>query len=173
MRYKADYRPSQLLCPTHYEWVDATGTAIPMLQQSAPRHVCTFYHPPPTAVPPSSAPPTQALPNNDPEKKSQSPSPPQQQQRHGQDGTARPSPGRDTGAATTSAVSSKKQKKTTKGTQDDDILEQVQMDIGAANIKVTIGMLQESGQQLVRPLLEDFVREAGLELAKQCILKLA
>jgi arginyl-tRNA--protein-N-Asp/Glu arginylyltransferase len=173
MRYKADYRPSQLLCPTHYEWVDATGTAIPMLQQSAPRHVCTLYDPPPTA-PPSSAPPTQALPDNDLKENSQSPPlPPQQQQKQWQGGTARSGAGSGTGAAATSAVSSKKQKKTTKETQDDDILEQVQMDIGAANIKVTIGMLQESGQQLVRPLLDEFVREAGLELAKQCILKLA
>ena len=40
MRYKADYHPSQLLCPVHYEWVDC-DKAIPKLQ-SAPRQVCAL-----------------------------------------------------------------------------------------------------------------------------------
>jgi arginine-tRNA-protein transferase len=40
MRYKGDYHPSQLLCPTTYQWVDAE-IAIPKLQQT-PQQVCTL-----------------------------------------------------------------------------------------------------------------------------------
>eukprot|EP00934_Nitzschia_sp_Nitz4_P009062 Nitzschia sp. Nitz4//scaffold208_size52459//19609//21669//NITZ4_006811-RA/size52459-processed-gene-0.31-mRNA-1//-1//CDS//3329541654//9052//frame0 len=38
MRYKAEYQPSQLLCPINYKWVDCS-IAIPKLQQ-VPLHVC-------------------------------------------------------------------------------------------------------------------------------------
>lgn len=38
MRYKAEYKPSQMLCPVHYDWVDATK-AIAKLRKT-PRHVC-------------------------------------------------------------------------------------------------------------------------------------
>ena len=41
MRYKIDYGPSELLCPTHYQWVDAKeGQA--KLQQD-PHQCCTLY----------------------------------------------------------------------------------------------------------------------------------
>jgi len=40
MRYKAEYKPSQMLCPRYYHWVDAT-MAISKLQMT-PRHVCPF-----------------------------------------------------------------------------------------------------------------------------------
>jgi arginine-tRNA-protein transferase len=40
MRYKADYHPSQLLCPVSYEWVNCPK-AIPKLQQT-PQHVCAL-----------------------------------------------------------------------------------------------------------------------------------
>mmetsp|Transcript_9486 Transcript_9486/g.23280 ORF Transcript_9486/g.23280 Transcript_9486/m.23280 type:complete len:803 (-) Transcript_9486:39-2447(-) len=38
MRYKADYKPTQILCPKFYSWVDA-AIAIPKLQMT-PRHIC-------------------------------------------------------------------------------------------------------------------------------------
>lgn len=40
MRYKADYQPSQLLCPVHYQWIDCSK-AIPKLKQT-PHHVCSL-----------------------------------------------------------------------------------------------------------------------------------
>ena len=40
MRYKAEYRPSELLCPTFYRWVDA-DIAIPKLQKT-PLQVCSL-----------------------------------------------------------------------------------------------------------------------------------
>lgn len=38
MRYKAEYKPTQMLCPKYHDWVDAT-IAIEKLQRT-PRHVC-------------------------------------------------------------------------------------------------------------------------------------
>ena len=40
MRYKAEYQPSQLLCPKYYKWVDA-AEATKKLQQT-PIHVCAL-----------------------------------------------------------------------------------------------------------------------------------
>jgi arginyl-tRNA--protein-N-Asp/Glu arginylyltransferase len=36
MRYKADYQPSQLLCPVYYQWVDC-AVALPKLQNTMPK----------------------------------------------------------------------------------------------------------------------------------------
>eukprot|EP00534_Pseudo-nitzschia_fraudulenta_P003303 CAMPEP_0201121306 /NCGR_PEP_ID=MMETSP0850-20130426/5205_1 /ASSEMBLY_ACC=CAM_ASM_000622 /TAXON_ID=183588 /ORGANISM="Pseudo-nitzschia fraudulenta, Strain WWA7" /LENGTH=603 /DNA_ID=CAMNT_0047387711 /DNA_START=35 /DNA_END=1844 /DNA_ORIENTATION=+ len=44
MRYKAEYKPTQILCPKFYDWVDAT-IAIAKLQLT-PRHVCPLVEPP-------------------------------------------------------------------------------------------------------------------------------
>ncbi len=46
MRYKADYKPTQILCPKYYSWVDAS-VAISKLQMT-PRHVCPLTEPQPT-----------------------------------------------------------------------------------------------------------------------------
>jgi len=43
MRYKADYKPTQILCPKFYKWVDASF-AISKLQMT-PRHVCPLAEP--------------------------------------------------------------------------------------------------------------------------------
>lgn len=43
MRYKADYKPTQILCPKYYNWVDAT-IAISKLQMT-PRHICPLAEP--------------------------------------------------------------------------------------------------------------------------------
>jgi hypothetical protein len=39
-------------------------------------------------------------------------------------------------------------------------------------MNVTIDMLHENGQQVVRPFLEEFVKEAGPELCRTCLVKL-
>ena len=145
MKYKADYRPSQLLCPTHYRWVDATDVAIPLLQRSSPRHVCTLYDMSP--IKPAGEEESHSTKNDE-------------------DGGCDDSP---------PLRRQKLQKQTAVSRAEQDVavsaLLQVPMDIGA-NMTVTIGMLQESGQELVRPVLEEFIREAGPDLALQCIVKL-
>ena len=48
MRYKIDYGPSELLCPTYYQWVDAKEGQVKLQQD--PHHCCTLYTGP---IPPS------------------------------------------------------------------------------------------------------------------------
>lgn len=43
MRYKADYHPSELLCPTTYQWVNAEEAKETILRESPQRHCCTLY----------------------------------------------------------------------------------------------------------------------------------
>ena len=43
MRYKADYRPSQLLCPETYEWVDADEAKARIQRECPERHYCRLY----------------------------------------------------------------------------------------------------------------------------------
>lgn len=112
MRYKAEYKPSQLLCPKYYQWVDAT-VAIAKLQQT-PRHVCSLI---------------------------------------------------DTTAT-------EEHETALKNDRESMALHQLQMDIGAG-INVTIDMLQPSGVLVVKPILENFVAEAGPELSIQCLVKLS
>jgi arginine-tRNA-protein transferase len=43
MRYKADYHPSELLCPTTHQWVNAEEAKETLLRESPQRHCCTLY----------------------------------------------------------------------------------------------------------------------------------
>jgi arginine-tRNA-protein transferase len=43
MRYKADYHPSELLCPTTHQWVNAEEAKETLLRESPRRHCCTLY----------------------------------------------------------------------------------------------------------------------------------
>jgi arginyl-tRNA--protein-N-Asp/Glu arginylyltransferase len=43
MRYKADYHPSELLCPTTHQWVNAEEAKATLLRESPQRHCCTLY----------------------------------------------------------------------------------------------------------------------------------
>lgn len=104
MRYKAEYQPSELLCPTYFRWVDATE-AMKKLQQT-PTNIC-------------------ALVDGD---------------------------------------------ESSQELQEEQI-KQVVMDIGAG-VNVTIDMLHANGQEVVRPFLEEFVKEAGPELSRKCLIKL-
>jgi arginine-tRNA-protein transferase len=42
MRYKAEYQPSELLCPNHFRWVDAK-VGRSKLKEDDPHHGCTLY----------------------------------------------------------------------------------------------------------------------------------
>ena len=114
MRYKAEYHPSELLCPTTYQWVDAEK-AIATLQKESPiKHCCTL-----------------------------SESAPEQRQEEER--------------ARLDAVVS--------------CAAQIPMDIGHAN-PITLDMLTPSGQAFMRPLLTEFVAQAGPAIARQCTINL-
>lgn len=113
MKYKAEYKPSQLLCPQYHKWVDAES-ALTKLKQT-PRHVCPFVD-----------------------------------------------------NRTDEAVVGLENESRNM----DHVLQQIQMDIGAG-LNVTFSMLQESGQQVVKPILEGFIKEAGSKLALKCLVKLS
>lgn len=113
MRYKADYHPSELLCPTTYVWVDAEQAKETIQRESPERHCCALYS------------------NGD--------------SAHGSTTVA-------TGVATTTVTAA---------------TDKILMEVGAAS-PVTIGMLLPPGQALVRPHLEEFIKEAGAEIGLQC-----
>jgi len=55
---------------------------------------------------------------------------------------------------------------------DIDIAATLLLDIGAG-INVTIDMLQSSGVEVVRPILDEFILEFSPELSKKCLIKLS
>ncbi|CAJ1957967.1 unnamed protein product [Cylindrotheca closterium] len=113
MRYKGEYKPSQLLCPKYYQWKDVE-IALPKLRETT-RHVCAFG-------------------DEDDQ---------QQQQTIAQNDIR----------------------------NHDYYLGQIQMDIGAG-MNVVFDMLQESGKDVVKPILEEFMLEAGSQLPTKCLVKL-
>ena len=115
MRYKSDYKPSQLLCPTTFQWVDAEQASQRLQSTAGEHHICTLVE---------DAPPAD----------------------------------RDSQAGATEPPVSQMAKN-------------IALDIGAG-MTVTMDMLQEEGQRVVRPFIEDFVQEAGSQLSRKCILKL-
>ncbi|KAL3931832.1 MAG: hypothetical protein SGARI_004112 [Bacillariaceae sp.] len=117
MRYKAEYKPSELLCPRYFEWVNAVD-AVKKLQRT-PRHVCPLMY-------------------------------------DGDDGGDKGETERQAAAEAANRTA----------------LHHLYMDIGAG-INVTMDMLQPSGVEVVKPILEDFVTEAGPELSVRCIVKLS
>lgn len=128
MRYKAEYHPSQLLCPVSYQWVDCS-VAIPKLQ-SVPQHVCMLV-------------------DDDEE----------EQEVETQENDTEP----------TSSTSNPKRLKTRP--LEDVLLSRIPMDIGA-QMTVTLDMLQENGQQVVRPILQELSEEVGHELLCRMVVKL-
>eukprot|EP00536_Pseudo-nitzschia_multiseries_P001018 jgi/Psemu1/250146/estExt_Genewise1Plus.C_130004 len=121
MRYKAEYKPTQILCPKFYDWVDSSA-AIAKLQMT-PRNVCALIE-------------TESQCD---EKK-------------------------DTGRTTSDAHEMTK-------VDIERAVNSLQMDIGAG-MNVTIDMLQSSGVEVVKPILEEFIIEVSPELSEKCILKL-
>ena len=133
MSYKAEYKPTQMLCPKYYEWVDATE-AIAKLRMTQ-RHVCPLIE------------------VNRNSKQNE-----------------------DNDSNSTNTIKKKNNIDTDTDTDTDtDIttaLNTLQMDIGAG-INVTIDMLQSSGVEVVKPILEEFISEFSPELSKKCLIKLS
>ena len=49
MTYKAEYKPSELLCPVNYKWVDFESAKKRLEEESPIRHCCALYNEPPSA----------------------------------------------------------------------------------------------------------------------------
>lgn len=185
MRYKAEYRPSELLCPTTYRWVPATlaQRILPLL--SPVQHCCTLYYEdaqkletdlqkaaaklaneksranPATTVPldddvsmddlaastSSSVPPPlhPSAPTNSPANAAAPVPPPPKTKSILKKPNPLPFP-------------------------PNPYVEQVKMDVGVG-VPVTLSMLHERGRETVRPLLEEFVKEAGPQLCQKCLVK--
>lgn len=108
MRYKAEYKPSQLLCPTTYEWVDADEAVAKLKRESPIKHCCTLAKQIPEEAPSFDA---------------------------------------------------------------ESFLTQIQMDIGQDNA-ITVDMLTPEGQEIVKPILHEFLSEASPRVAAQCTVDL-
>lgn len=128
MSYKAEYKPTQMLCPKYYDWVDATE-AIAKLRMTK-RHVCPLIEV-------------------------------NQNSKENEDNDS-------------NSTNTMKKKKNNIDTDTDitTVLNSLQMDIGAG-INVTIDMLQSSGVEVVKPILEEFISEFSPELSKKCLIKLS
>lgn len=111
MRYKAEYRPSELLCPYYYEWVDAAQAQAVIQSKSPKRHCCALF-----------------------------------KSEDGEDEMNRQQ-------------------------QQDALLGQVCLDVGAESL-VTVNMLHAGGQEIVRPLVQEFIQEVGPDLSLHFVLKL-
>lgn len=108
MRYKADYHPSELLCPTTYTWVDAEEGKRKIRTESPVRNCCTL---------------------------------------------------------STESCS------TLSSMMNDATLDSIELFVGMEH-PVTLGMLTPEGKGFVQPLLEDFVEQAGIDVAQQCTVDL-
>jgi arginyl-tRNA---protein transferase len=108
MRYKAEYIPSQLMCPETFRWIPAAEGQAIIDRESPTRHCCRLS-------------PEPILPE----------------------------------AAILDITA---------------LTETIQLYVGIPNL-VNVTMLLRSGQDSVRPLLEEFVRHVGPEVSRQCIIK--
>jgi arginyl-tRNA--protein-N-Asp/Glu arginylyltransferase len=132
MRYKAEYRPSELLCPATGRWVDAAEAQETLHRDSPELHCCTLYKQKPVIGDYDYADDNNNSSNKD------------------GDGNA------------TKVLNPPEH-------DDEYVLAQIKLDIGIG-VPVTLPMLQEEGQDLVRPLLQDFLDQAGHEIALQCTI---
>ncbi len=109
LRYKAEFHPSQLLCPTTSCWVDAQDGLATLDMESSERQGfrCRLYHGPVAA---------------------------------------------DDAEDTL------------------DVMETVLLEVDRSN-PVTLSMLCPELQNLVRPVVEEFVHHVGLDVSRQCIIR--
>ena len=107
MRYKADYHPSQLLCPSTLQWVDAQEGQMTLDKESPERHCCRLF---------------------------------------------------------LGEVARDETDETT-------IMESISLHVGLPDL-VTLNMLHPNGQEIVRPLVQEFVEHVGPEVSRHCVLKL-
>lgn len=132
MRYKAEYYPSELLCPTHHKWVDAHEAQKILSRDSPEHHCCTLYT-------------------------------------EGTDPTAAPVTAN--GTATTTLSSGPPMGQSSITLTPTQTLNRVPLIVGGPSA-VTLPMLNTSGQDIVRPLLREFIDEVGSDVAARCTIRL-
>ena len=115
MRYKAEYKPSDILCPVNMVWVDYEVAKKRLQSRSPIRHCCNL-----------------SAPNYD--------------ERGSQD------------ELSTTIVDSQ--------------MNSIRLNLGPGTNLVTVDMLTEEGQGIVRPILEELILETGFEVARRCVIKL-
>jgi hypothetical protein len=153
MRYKADYQPSELLCPTHYEWVDVTKAQQKL--RATPHHVCPLVEKQ-HIVQQEEEEEENDNDKNDNDNTTTNPTTLAQEHPCPYDNNHNHSP-KHKHSKTTSAAA---------------ILSTIQMDIGVG-MPVTCDMLQPNGQRVVQPILEELVQEAGPDLCRHVLVKLS
>lgn len=208
MRYKAEYQPSELLCPTTYRWVDAMLSQRIIEAYSPVQHCCTLYyedqaklevdlkqrehpHQPADKKTNGNNSPvsdrddgdismddsTSSLGNNIINNNSNNSALPSRANRprsqtasnhHSAASFKSPSSARSVASST--ATKSILKKPNPSPFPANPFVDQVKMDVGVG-VPVTLSMLHERGRETVRPLLEDFVKEAGPELSQKCLVK--
>jgi arginine-tRNA-protein transferase len=122
MRYKAEYKPSELLCPARGQWTDFEEAKVRLEARSPIRHCCNVSTP--------------------------------DDEYFEMMKDAKGNASKNSEEAKTNAVVN-------------DIL----FDIGTGTY-LTIAMITDEAQDIVRPLLQDFVKETGNDVARHCIVKL-
>jgi len=123
MKYKAEYKPSELLCPGRGIWTDFEDAKVRLEARSPIRNCCNVSTP--------------------------------DEEYYGK--------AKNNNAHGNGTISDQSEMNAT--------VENILFDIGAGSY-LTITMVTDEAQEIVRPLLEDFVKEIGHDVAGQCIVKL-
>lgn len=122
MRYKAEYKPSDILCPVRGVWVDFEVAKKRLEARSPVRHCCDLSTP---CI-------REKVANGDINLPSE----------------------------------------TNQGVENGVNLNCIWLSLAPNSRLITLNMLTNEGQDIIRPVLKDFVREIGFEVATKCIIKL-
>jgi len=134
MRYKAEYKPSDILCPVNRKWTDFEDVKNRLELLSPVRHCCEFF--------------TSGGSNIDEDYNVMQ-----------EDESLNMNVATNNGSV--GWVVEQK-----------DVLDSIQLNIAPNSIYITLSMLTDEGQNIVRPVLKEFVKETGAEVAKRCVIKL-
>jgi len=132
MIYKAEYKPSELLCPVNLKWVDFEVAKRVLEERSPVRHCAPLWD--------------ESLEEED----------------TGADV--------DCDVAVAQTWTCEKPKKKRVGFDND--IDDVAIDIGAGAY-VSVGHLNEEGRTLIDPIVHEFVREVGIDMCDNLVIKLA
>ena len=147
MKYKAQYRPSQLLCLSHYKWVEF-DEAKKRIEQFFPKYCPTLYQH------------HNKKKRHTPTKNDHSLTAPQDTFYYATDDHFTPK----TNTEPFSCHHVKSDKK--------NIIENLLLDIGEASI-VSASMLSPQDRAMINPVLSEFVDKICLSVAQSCIIRLS
>ena len=121
MRYKAEYKPSDILCPVRGVWVDFEVAKKRLESRSPIRHCCDLS-----------------------------------------------TPGKDEKDAMVEQSFSRKNR----NNATDANLDCIRLSLAPNSRLITVNMLTNEGQDIIRPILRELVLETGFEVARRCVIKL-